>query len=107
MILKLPRIKLNKLAGIKDFFKKLPRFLGANAFLVSLGLISLSLIIAGSIFYQYSFLVLQKEPGNPEKPLYFQEKVFQDILKIWDDRQRRFEETDFKEYPDLFRSKVD
>ena len=103
MTLKFPRIKLNKLAKIKNLLKKLPRFLAVNAFLVSLGLILLALVISGFIFYKYSFLVLQKEPGNPEKPLYFREKVFQDILKIWEDRRTRFDEANFKEYPDLFR----
>ena len=102
MTLKLPRIKLNKLAKITVLLKKLPRFLAANAFLISLGLILLTLIISGFIFYKYSFLVLQKEPGTSEKPLYFREKVFQDILKIWEARRKRFDEADFREYPDLF-----
>lgn len=103
MTLKLPRIKLNKLAILKYFLKKLPRFLAINAFLVSLGLILLALIISGFIFYKYSFLVSQREPGNSEKPVYFQEKIFRDISKIWEARKKRFEEADSKEYPDLFK----
>ena len=37
-----------------------------------------------------------------EKPLEFNEKVYQDILKIWQEKEKKFEEANFKKYPDPF-----
>lgn len=88
------RIKLNK---IKEIFKKLPKNLAENAFLTFLVLIFLVLIIGGVVFYKYSILVEEIKPEVLEKPLPFDEKSFQGILQIWQERQKTFEETDFKE----------
>jgi len=89
--------------GIKKFFKNLPRILGEKAFLTSLSLILFSLILGGILFYQYSILAKKAEPKTTEAPLYFQEKAYENILKIWQEREERFEAADTKEYSDPFR----
>ena len=98
--MKIPKIKFNK---IKIFFKKLPRILGENAFLTFLFLLFISLILGGIIFYKYSILAEKAEPRIIEKPLQFEEKIYRKILNEWDAREKRFKETELKEYPGPFR----
>lgn len=98
--MKFPKLKIKK---IKEFLKRLPRILGERAFFVFLGLLLVALIFGGIIFYQYKISVKKTEVQIREEPLQFQEKTYQDILKIWQEREKKFEEADLKEYPNLFR----
>lgn len=98
--MKIPQFKTKK---IKDFFGKLPGILGEHQFIIALILIFFALILGGLSFYKFGVLAERKEPQILEKPLHFNEKAFQEILKIWEDRQKKFEETNLKEYPDPFR----
>lgn len=101
-MLKLKQIKLNK---IKTFFQKLPRTLGKRFFVSFLVLLLLALICGGLIFYKYSVLVerrSQQDLLGEEKPLDFDERILQEVLKIWQERQKKFEEAQLKEYPDPF-----
>jgi len=102
--MKIPKFKTEK---IKQFFKKLPRTLGEQSFLTFLGFLLIALILGGFIFYKYSFLV-EKEPSTKisegvEKPLKFKEKIYEAVLENWQKKEKRFEEVNFKEYPDPFR----
>ena len=94
------QLKINK---IIQFFKKLFRTLGENAFLVFIGLLFLALILGGLIFYQYSILAEKTELQILEGQLQFKENLYQEILKIWESRQKKFEEVELKTYPDPFR----
>lgn len=93
-----------KFSKIKGFFKKLPRILAEYSFLTVLSLIFLALILGGIIFYKYNVLIEKTQPEIFEKPLHFDEKTYQAVLRVWQERQKRFEETEIKIYPDLFRS---
>ena len=98
-MVKIPRLKIKE---TRQFLKKLPRTLGEKSFLTFLGLLLISLIFSGFIFYKYSFLAEKEKLEVLEKPLKFNEKVYQDVLKIWQEKEKKFEETNFKEYPDPF-----
>jgi len=98
--MKISRIKLKK---FKEFLKRLPRTLGEKVFFLFLGLLLLALIFGGIIFYKYSILAKKAEPKITEKPLQFKEKTYQKVLKIWQEREKKFQETDLKQYPDPFR----
>lgn len=98
--MKISRLKIKK---IKEFLKKLPKTLGEKAFFVFLGLLLVALIFGGIIFYQSSILVKRAKVQITEKPLKFQEKTYQDILKIWQEKEKKFQEADWKTYPDPFR----
>jgi len=98
--MKPPKIKIKK---IKGFLKRLLRTLGEKAFLSFLGLLLISLIFGGIIFYQYNILVKRTEVQIQEIPLQFQEKAYQNILKIWQEREERFNGTETKQYSDLFK----
>lgn len=103
--MKITRIKFNT---IKIFFRKLPRILGEKAFLCFLALLFLDLIFSGLVFYKYSLLVQNKKPDIPqaEKPIQFKEKTYQDVLTIWQEKEKRFQETEIKVYPNPFQAAI-
>lgn len=92
-----------KIKKIKEKLKKISRTLAEKAFLTFLGLFLIALIIGGILFYQYNVLVKKSEVKVFEKPLQFQEKSYQSILKTWQEREEKFKAANFKEYPDPFR----
>ena len=92
-----------KIKQLKESLKKIFWSIGGNPFPAFCILIILVLILGGLVFYQYSFLAEKKEPQIIERPLQFKEALFQKILEEWQARQKKFEESDFKEYRDLFR----
>jgi len=94
---------MNKLQRLTEFLKKIFWKIGENPLPAFFILLTLALFIGCLIFYQYSFLAEKKEPQIIEKPLQFKEDLYQKILKEWETRQRKFEESEFKEYRDLFR----
>ncbi len=98
--MKIPKFKTEK---TKKFLKKLPRILGEQSFLTFFGLLLIALILGGFIFYQYSFLVEKEKPEVSEEPLKFKEKIYQEVLETWQEKEKRFEEVNLKQYPDLFR----
>jgi len=98
--MKIPKLKIEK---IKDFFKKLPLALAEKAFLSFLGLFLLGSIFGGFIFYKYSVLANKAEPQTVETQLQFREKTYQEILKIWQEKEERTETAESKEYKNPFK----
>lgn len=98
--MKIPKFKIKE---IKQFLKKLPRTLGEKRFLTFFGLLLVALIFSGLSFYKYGFLAEEEKLEVPEKPLKFNEKDYQEVLKIWQEKEKRFNEADLKEYPNPFR----
>jgi len=97
--MKIPKLKFKK---ITDPLRKLPRILGEHTFSTFLGLLLIALILGALIFYQYSFLVGKTKPEIFEKPLKFKEETYQEVLKIWQGREKEFKEIDLKECQDPF-----
>jgi len=90
------------LRKIKNFFKKLPRILCEHAFLTFL-LLFLIIIIAGVIaLYKYSILPQKTEPPFVKKPPQFKEKDYQEILKIWQERDKNFQDAGSNNFPNPF-----
>lgn len=98
--MRFPKIKVQR---IKEFLKRLLLVLGEKAFLTFLGLLLIALIFGAIIYYQYSALTKRAEVQVVEELLQFQEKAYQNVLKIWQEREKKFEEAGLKEHPDLFR----
>lgn len=98
-MIKLKKIQIKKIGG---FLKKLPKILAERAFLTFLGLMILSLILGAFLFYKYSFLTKKIEPQITERPFKFKEKTYEDVLKIWQEREERFKKADLKECPNPF-----
>ena len=87
------------------FFQHTPRAIADRAFSSFLLLFLISLILGGLIFYQYNILTKKKEVTQAENPLRFQEKIYEDVLKIWQEREKIFQETGTKKYFDIFKAK--
>jgi len=98
-MLKIGKIKTKK---IKDFLKTFPQWLAERTFLSLLIFIFLALILGGLFFYKYSFLIEKKPIELKEKPSRFNEKSFENVLKICQEREKKFKETESKEYPNPF-----
>jgi len=101
--MKILKLKTKK---ITDFFKKLPRASGERSLLTFFALLIFALVVGYLVLYEYSLSVEFGRGGEselPEMPLRFQEEAYQDILKIWQEKEEKFEETDLKQYPDPFR----
>lgn len=93
----------------KDFFKKLYKIknlifvLGKNAFLTTIFFLFLGFVLGAFIFYKYSFLPQKIESEISEGIFQFDEKTYYEVLKVWEEKEKKFEETTKKEYSDLFR----
>ena len=95
----LPRIKFDK---IKEFFKKASSFLAEKAFFTFLGLFSLALIFSSLLFYKNVILAKRAQPEILGKPLQFNEKLLNQVLKEMENRKKIFEEIEKKQYSDPF-----
>ena len=91
----LPKIKTIK---TKEWLKDLALTLGEKSFLTFLGLLVIALIFGAIIYYRYNILAKREEVQIIKAPLYFQEKSYQNISKIWQEREKKFEEVGLKEY---------
>ncbi len=97
--MKAPIVKTKK---IKHFFKKIPKKLAVYAFLTFLGILLIFSIISVFIFYQNVTLAQRKEIEVSESPLGFDKITYQQILDIWEQREKRFNELDSEEYLNIF-----
>ncbi|HDZ54292.1 MAG TPA: hypothetical protein ENI19_00125 [Candidatus Nealsonbacteria bacterium] len=97
--MKIKKIRFDK---IKVVFGKLLRILGEKVFLTFLGLLVVFLVFGAFLFYKYIFLVEKAQPEIIESSLQFDEGLFQKILEKSRDKQKKFEETETKKYPDPF-----
>jgi hypothetical protein len=93
------KTEINK---IKSFFKRIPRVLAENAFFTSVCFIILSLILGSLIFYKYSILTQRANIDINEGTFKFQEKSYQDVLKIWQEREEEFNTADSEQHSNLF-----
>lgn len=96
---KVTKIKVKEIA---DFFKKLPFILGKNAFLSFLGLFILAILFASFIFYTNYIAIKNIESDIIQQEFKFESESYQEILQIWQERENRLKETDFKSYPNPF-----
>jgi len=87
---------------IKDYFKKLPWLLGEHAFFTFLSFVFIAVIIGGFMFYKYSIAVKKRTPEVKKAPIYFNEELYKENIKIWEEREEKFKKTDFKVYLNPF-----
>ncbi len=97
------RIKIKK---TKKFLTKLPLIVAKHAFWACLFLFFLDLLLGGLLFYKYSILAQRAELEDLVEPPLLNEKTYQQVLKVWQEQEQRFLQTDSKEYPDPFLESV-
>ncbi len=98
----MPKLKKFNFKKLNTFLKKLPLILARNAFLTFLGLFLISLILGGIVFYSYYKSVKKPVSSIPGKQSLFKSQTYQEVLKIWEKKEERLKETEYKEYPNLF-----
>lgn len=91
---------------LKKFLVRLPWIIAEHAFLACLFLFVLALIFGGLSFYKYNILAQRVELETLDQSLLLKEKIYQEILAIWQEQEKRFDEADSKEYPNPFEELV-
>ena len=97
------KIKTDKL---KKFFEKLPRSLAEQCFRSFLILVAFALIFGGVLFYKYSILIEKKEPEISKSPIQLKEQILNKVSDKWLEREIKFNGTETKNYPDLFKKNL-
>ena len=77
------------------------RLLAEKAFTAFVGLFVLSSVLGAFIFNQYASFIEDAEPQTIER-FEFKSQTYQDIIKIWEEQEKTFKETDSKQYPNFF-----
>lgn len=94
-----------KIRKLKVFLGKLLVFSVRHFSLTSLFIFFLTLIFGALLFYKYSVLV-QKIEFEPSELLQLKEKTYQDILKIWQEQEKKFIGAESKKRTDPFKRPV-
>jgi hypothetical protein len=85
---------------IKKFLEKLAITLIEKGFLILVLIFFISTILGFLIFLKYA----NPSPLEGEgKLIEFDEKTYNKVLEKWQEREKRFREVDFKEYPNPFK----
>jgi len=87
---------------LRKFLGKLSLTIAQHAFLACLFLFLLALVFGTFLFYKYYISAQKAELGLLDRSVLLREKAYQEVLRVWQEQEKRFEETDFKEYPDPF-----
>lgn len=95
-------IKRFKSKNIKRIVFKTPRFLAERAFLIFWILLLLFISLSTLVFYKYSYLVKKADIEPPKDSILFKEESYNAVLKIWQDKEKRFSEVDLKQYINPF-----
>lgn len=92
--------KINKIKNILD---KIPWTIAEHAFLASLLLFLISLIIGGFLFYKYIILLEQGlQSEQADQVFLLREDIYQQVLKHWQRDEEKFQKADSKQYPNPF-----
>jgi len=90
----------------KEFFGKVILTSVRRPFLYCFLIFLLTLIFGALVFYKYVFLVKKTNPEVLMPQFSLDEKIHQEILKIWLEQEKRFNEADLKAYKDPFEGQV-
>ena len=93
--------KKSKIKKVKDFLLNIPKILVQHFFRTLFFLLILDLILTGVLFYKY---YLQKEDLEFQSQVFgLNERLLNNVLEEWQEREEIFKSVDSKQYLDLFR----
>jgi len=82
--------------------KKLPWKIANNLFVSFVVLIVLALLIGALIFFRF-YVYSPQEEGESATPTFrFRSQIYQQVLDVWQEREKSLQETNSKQYPSLF-----
>ena len=96
-------MKSKKIKKLNNLLGKLSLNIAQHAFVTCLFLFFLALILGGLLFYKYSILSQKKYLEGLDWGFSLEEDAYQQVIKTWQVQDRKFQEADFKEYPDPFK----
>ena len=99
-------LKINKKSISLENFKRINKVLAKNSFKVILLFFLLSLIFGYFIYYKYFFLATNKEPVLTKDFVDIKEENFQKVLEEWEHREKKFQEANFKDYPNFMKTEL-
>lgn len=94
---------MKNIKKLKDKLGKLPRVLAVRDFLTFFGLFIISLLFGSLLFYRYIFLVERTEPKRTGTAIQLEDKKYEKVLKIREDKEKKFQEASSRQYPNLFK----
>lgn len=100
--------QLNQSNQLRNLFGKIKKFFGKTIeilienFILFFLIFFFLILISVFLFIQHIFSTANSESEILEKPPVFEEKIFQRILEIWQNKEKRFQESDSKKYSDIF-----
>ncbi len=91
--------QLNKIIKSgKSFFLLVVSHLFLSFFVVFI----IALAVSGFFYYKYGFVAENKKIENPPSPFELNEKTYQEVLKVWQEKEKVFNMADDKDYPNVF-----
>lgn len=102
-MIKIKKYNIKKLLSV---FRKIPRAIAEHFFSAVFLFLLVVLVLGGLIFYQYNFSIQNKDIEVSLDVLKFKEDVYQKILVIWSEREKRFSESDGKIYLNPFKAPI-
>lgn len=100
------RIKKQDIKKISYFFGAISRQMADHFFRAVFIILLVNLIIGGILFYKYNFLIQNRIIEISPDILKFREDIYQKILVIWSEREKRFNESGSKIYLNPFKAPV-
>jgi len=99
--MKIKEIKIDKTKILK-LFKKAPFFIANHAFIASVALFLLALLIGAILFYKYFILVQKIDLSNINENFLLDEQGYQELRNTWQKQETMLEQSESKEYPNPF-----
>lgn len=95
-----------KILNIKsDKIKKIPWFLGQNAFWIIILLILIESAAGEALFYKYALSIEKNEPKIINYNIKFKNNVYQKVLEEWQKKSQKFEQYQVEQYSNPFIAK--
>ena len=99
----MPKFKQIKFKGFQKFFGGIVRFLCERALFTFFLFLLLSFLFSSYIYYQYSILTERTQLEAIGQSVKFNKSNYEEVLNIWQERDKKFHEVGVKEYPELFK----
>jgi len=95
-------LKIIKIESFKKRTFAILRWTGEHMFLGFLVLLLIAILFSSAVFYRYVYSLegIHVVPDTSQSN--FENAKFQQIIKIWEAKEIRFEETGTREYRDIF-----
>lgn len=82
---------------------KIPVFVAEHFLFSFLVVVFCVIFLANLLFYKYYILNQELTPGTEQGKIAINDKSYNDLLKIWAEQDKRFQDSDSKNYLDILK----